>query len=209
MLFFQRLYEGTMIMLVVLTIMTIWTNNPFNQVVNWAVWGIFVVDFSFRFTKAERKWEFIKQNPFLLIAVIPLDQFFQMARIVRVVYLFRIKTVTKYYIQPIIDKATYQSKVVILGLLLLLLIIKSLFLWGVEDKVITLQEAFIFIIKHLMFFGHRSIEVTQFGSIIIFVLTTILGVVLHGIALQWFFTRAEEIYKHYKHRKSNERQEHI
>ncbi|GAE91278.1 hypothetical protein JCM21714_223 [Gracilibacillus boraciitolerans JCM 21714] len=35
-----------------------------------------------------RKWEFIKKNPFLLLAVIPFDQFFQVARIVRLLYLF-------------------------------------------------------------------------------------------------------------------------
>ncbi|MEB1807331.1 MAG: transporter [Bacillaceae bacterium] len=202
MIIFQRIYEGTMILLVVLTIMAIWTEHPYNQFVHWIVWGIFLVDFLIRYIKAEQKWTFIKKNPFLVIAIIPFDQFFQIARIVRVIYLFRIKTVTKFYIQPIIDKASYQSKVGILGLLLLLLTIKSAVLWKVEAKVVTFLEAFIFVIKHMMFFGHRGIEVSQFSSIILLVFTTILGVLLHGLALQWLFTKLDEVYTQYKNEKS-------
>ncbi|OLO25354.1 transporter [Alkalihalophilus pseudofirmus] len=203
---FQRVYEGTMILLVVLTIMTIWADNPYNQVVNWGVWVIFVIDFLFRLIRANEKWVFIKQNPFLLIAVIPLDQFFQIARIVRVVYLFRIKTVTKFYIQPIIDKTSYQSKVAVLGILLLILTIKSILLWKIEVKVTSLIESFVYVIKHLMFFGHRSVEVTQFGSIILLVIITILGVLLHGIALQWLFIKVEEFYNRYSDRKNKEKE---
>ncbi|MFV8828824.1 hypothetical protein ACNSTQ_13660 [Alkalihalobacterium sp. APHAB7] len=43
----------------------------------WIVWGIFLVDYLIRFIKAEQKWRFIKVNPFLVIAIVPFDQFFQ------------------------------------------------------------------------------------------------------------------------------------
>lgn len=66
-----------MILLVMLTIVTIWTNDTYNTTISWIVWGVFFLDFTVRFMTAEAKWTFIKQNPFLFIAIIPFDQFFR------------------------------------------------------------------------------------------------------------------------------------
>lgn len=74
----KNVYEVMMILLVILTIMTIWTDNAYNSTVNWIVWIVFFVDFSVRFLTSKKKWNFIKQNPFLTIAIIPLDQFFKL-----------------------------------------------------------------------------------------------------------------------------------
>src|SRR5699024_5664821 len=102
----KGIYEGFMITLVVLTILTLWLENTYNSTINLVVWTIFFIDFMIRFYYADRKWIFIKSNPFLLIAIIPLDQFFQMARIVRLLYFYRIKTIAKYYITPYIRLLT-------------------------------------------------------------------------------------------------------
>lgn len=91
----QIIYESIMILLVMLTIITIWTEDTYNSTLSWIVWAVFFADFTVRFVMAKAKWDFIKQNPFLLIAIIPFDQFFQVARVVRIIYLFRIKTITK------------------------------------------------------------------------------------------------------------------
>src|SRR5690625_509358 len=98
-----------MIFLVMLTIITLWTDNTFNPTINWIVWFVFFIDFVSRLVMTKKKWNFIKHNPFLLIAIIPFDQVFQIARIVRVFYLFRIKTIAKYYITPYVRNLTYQS----------------------------------------------------------------------------------------------------
>src|SRR5699024_5758510 len=87
----KYLYEALMVVLVIITIVTLWTEHTFNSTVNTIVWFIFFVDFVVRFILAKSKWQYIRSNPFLIIAIIPFDQFFQIARIVRVVYLFRIK----------------------------------------------------------------------------------------------------------------------
>lgn len=108
-------YEITMVILVMATIITLWTENSFDSIINLIVWIVFAADFLIRLFRAQEKWTFIKENPFLLIAIIPLDQFFQLARIVRLFYLFRIKTIAKYYVSPYMMKLTYQSKSLIAG----------------------------------------------------------------------------------------------
>ncbi|MCD5325706.1 MULTISPECIES: transporter [Pontibacillus] len=192
---FKRLYEGIMVLLVMVTIMTLWSDRPYDSVVNWIVWGIFMIDFLIRLVLTKNKWEFVKQNPFLVVAVIPFDQFFQMARIVRIIYLFRIKTITKYYVEPLINRLTYKSKIVLFGLMATLLAIESSLLWMAEGEISTFSDAFLMIGRQLLFFGHQSgISLSTF-SIIMLVFTSILGVVLHGLALQWIIEKGERVVK--------------
>ncbi|MEC5425068.1 transporter [Virgibacillus sp. C22-A2] len=187
-------YEGTMILLVMLTIITIWSDNTYNATINWVVWIVFVTDFTFRLITASKKWNFIKQNPFLLLAIIPFDQFFQMARIVRVIYFFRIKTITKYYVTPYIEKLTYRSLTAGIAIILLLLVIKSFVIWSMEDSVNTHLDSLYVVFGHLLFFGHQIFVIESPLSIWLLTGTSIIGVVIQGLALQWFFTKIEKIY---------------
>ncbi|KGP74096.1 hypothetical protein [Pontibacillus yanchengensis] len=195
---FKRIYEGIMIILVMITIVTLWTEQAYNTFINRFIWFVFFIDFVVRLWKAEERWTFLKKNPFLVIAVIPLDQFFQMARIVRIIYLFRIKTITKYYIQPFVQKLTYQSKLYIFGGLFGVLALQSLILWWIEENITSLWMSFSLVFQHLLFFGHRAIEVHASATLWMFVVTSVIGVILHGLALQWLFSQAEPIYNKVK-----------
>ncbi|MFC0562401.1 hypothetical protein ACFFH4_26595 [Halalkalibacter alkalisediminis] len=76
-----------------------------------------------------------------MIAIIPFDPFFQIARFVRVMYFFRLKTITKFYIHPLILKVTYPSRLLLM-LLLAFLSIESVIIWSIEENITTLSEAF-------------------------------------------------------------------
>ncbi|GAE28457.1 potassium voltage-gated channel subfamily KQT [Halalkalibacter wakoensis JCM 9140] len=180
------------------TLPTLWTNHAINPFVNWIVWIVFVIDFGYRLQLAEQKWLFIKKNPFLVIAIIPFDQFFQVARLVRVIYLFRMKTVAKYYIQPVIEQLSYFSKMVILIIIMGYLALQAFVLWKLEGAIISYEEALGFSIKQLLFFGQRLVEVEYAISLFLLVLTTIVGVFLHGLALQWLFHKIEGWYQRYR-----------
>ncbi|GAB3053961.1 transporter [Virgibacillus ainsalahensis] len=200
----KTIYEGIMVLLVMLTIATIWTEDTYNTTINWIVWGVFVFDFFIRLIMTEEKWNFIKQNPFLVIAIIPFDQFFQVARIVRIVYLFRIKTITKYYISPFVEKLTYRSLLLVGLIILSLLLVESVVVWDLESSINTYADALYVIIGHLMFFG-REIFVTD-NTITIWLLTgtSIIGVLIQGLALQWVFTKVDSFYKNRKAKKQEQ-----
>ncbi|MGP4108136.1 transporter [Virgibacillus sp. L01] len=201
-------YESIMILLVMLTIITLWTQNTYSSTINWIVWGVFFIDFFFRLLTAKKKWDFIKQNPFLLIAIIPFDQFFQVARVVRVIYLFRIKTIAKYYIAPYVEKLTFQSKSLIVSILLSLMVAASFVIWNLESSIVAYYDALYVIIGYLLFFGHRVFEIE--GQVSIWILTgiSIIGIAIQGLALQWAFNKVEVLFNNFKKKKQTVSQEH-
>ncbi|HLR63602.1 MAG TPA: transporter [Lentibacillus sp.] len=204
------IYESIMILLVMLTIITIWSDDTYNSTVSWIVWAVFFADFTVRFIISGSKWDFIKQNPFLIIAIIPFDQFFQMARIVRLIYFFRIKTITKYYVVPFVEKLTFQSKSLILSIILFLLLAEGILIWIIESSAETYFDALFVVFGYLLFFGHRVFEINQSMSVWTLTVVSVLGIAIQGLALQWVFNRIDVIYKRFKSKRgpdSDERQE--
>lgn len=197
----KYIYEGTMIILVLLTIMTIWTEHTINSTINWIVWGIFFIDFIVRLLLTKKKWKFLKQNPFLLIAIIPFDQFFQIARIVRLLYFFRIKTIAKYYITPYVKKLTYQSLTLIVIIFFGYMILITTSVWKMEATITTFWESFYVVFSYLFFLGHRIFIIEHTVSIFLLTVTSVFGVVLQGLALQWAFSKADTIYQNYKEKR--------
>ncbi len=203
--FLKYTYEGLMVALVIATIVTLWTENTYNSTINTVVWIIFFVDFLIRLVLAKKKWDYIKSNPFLLIAIIPLDQFFQMARIVRLFYLFRIKTIAKYYIMPYASRLTYQALLLFFAIFMGILISISSVVWKMEGAVTTLLDGMFVVFGHLLFFGHRIFIIEHTLSVSLLTVVSIAGVIVQGLALQWVLSKADSIYHNYKrNRQSSE-----
>ncbi|MDL4841626.1 transporter [Aquibacillus rhizosphaerae] len=197
----KRIYELIMIVLVMITIITLWTENTYNSTINWVVWFVFFADFIIRFIASKEKWNFIKKNPFLVIAVIPLGQFFQIARVVRIIYLFRIKTITKYYFTPYVEKLTYLSTSLIAFIFTGLLFIEATVILNVESTIPTYFNALYVVLGHLLFFGHQLFEINNSISIWLLTATSIFGVVIQGLALQWAFNKVEKYFSYFKNKK--------
>ena len=188
-----KLYEIMMLILVVLTVMTVWNDVLYNNYINIIVWAVFFVDFMQRLYRAESKWAFIKENPFLVLAIIPFDQFFQTARIVRVIYLFRVKTIAKHYIAPWRDKLTDRSFRGIVILLLAYQLTEAVIILNIEESVPDLPGAL------LVVFG--QFVITDPISVFLLTVTSIIGIIIQGLALQWIFTKSEQWYKKAKQKR--------
>ncbi|MBP3950393.1 transporter [Bacillus sp. YZJH907-2] len=191
-----------MILFVMITLFTLWTDHGMNPMVNFFVWIVFFIDFMVRFILSKEKWIFVKRNPFLVIAIIPFDQFFQIARIVRLIYFFRLKTITKYYVQPFVDKMTFRTKLLMLFTLLWFLAGEAYLLYIIEEHIESYFHSIRIVTQQLLFFGQRATEVQSNLSVWLFVVTTIIGVLLHGIALQWVFVQGE---RWWQQRKQNQK----
>ena len=63
--------------------------------IDWSILAIFAVDYFYRLAKAQNKWQFFKYNIFDLIAIIPFDKAFRIARLVRLVRLVRFSRTTR------------------------------------------------------------------------------------------------------------------
>ncbi|TFE01363.1 transporter [Jeotgalibacillus sp. R-1-5s-1] len=186
-----KLYEAFMIALVIFTITTLWSDQPYNSILNWLVWLVFFVDFMVRFLRSDGKWDYIKKHPFMVIAIIPFDQFFQTARIVRVIYLFRTKTITKHYVKPVIDRLSDASKLMILLVIFGVFMVESIVIWQLNNVIATYEDALIFIFSQLLFFGRRLFEIESGYMYAFVIFNSIIGVILHGLAIQWIFSQFE------------------
>ncbi|MCF6094032.1 potassium channel family protein [Microaerobacter geothermalis] len=94
----KPLYEVFIILLVITYIILIFTDTSQSTLLTkgmliWFDWGLisfFALEYLIRLYRAEKKWQFVKENWFDLIAMIPFDAFFRAARIMRIVRLIRI-----------------------------------------------------------------------------------------------------------------------
>lgn len=86
------MYEITLAVLVVISLVAEFP-EPYGQGFDLFIWGLFVIDYSVRLSLSEKKWEFVKQHPLDLIAILPLDQIFRAARIVRLLRIIRLLSI--------------------------------------------------------------------------------------------------------------------
>lgn len=91
------IYETILFCLAVLSVFLIWTEGQFSYFIDKAVWVLFFLDVLVRFIIAENKWTYVKKNPFDIIAAIPLDAIFQVARLARLFRLLRLLAISKNY----------------------------------------------------------------------------------------------------------------
>ncbi|HEU4964262.1 MAG TPA: potassium channel family protein [Bacilli bacterium] len=96
--FGRLLYEVFIILMVLTYSILIFADpqeHPFMsheliKAMDWGLIAFFAVEYLIRLYRAKDPWTFTKQNWFDVIAMIPFDQFFPLARLMRVVRLFRI-----------------------------------------------------------------------------------------------------------------------
>ncbi|GGK87683.1 ion transporter [Rufibacter glacialis] len=86
----QNALEGPMVFLgfvwlVLLVVELIWGLSPALQLVNYAIWGVFILDFLLQFTLAPEKLPFLKSNWLTAVSlVVPALRVFRIARFARV-----------------------------------------------------------------------------------------------------------------------------
>lgn len=120
---FHIIYESIMITLAVISVSIAWSTNEWLVRIDFLVWLIFFVDVSVRFIKAPAKWQYIRKNPFDLIAIIPLNAIFQMARIARLLRALQRLWILRYYLRDFfgILQTNYLNRVLIATSMLIIL----------------------------------------------------------------------------------------
>ncbi|MFD2706449.1 hypothetical protein [Salibacterium lacus] len=180
-------YEIIMVLLAALSIGTLWYDTAAENYLIWGTWGVFFADFVYRIWRADNKWQFIKSNPFLVIAVIPLDAIFQFARFARVLHLLRLKTITKYYTMPLIRFLKKQNLALVASSAFGFLFITIIPLYHLEPALTSYWDAFSSSLLSLVFFGRSDFDPVTGAGHFLLVLLSILGVVLYGLLISTAF----------------------
>lgn len=181
-------YEGIMVLLAICSVATIWYKSSYNDYVIWGTWFVFFIDFVYKLTVSTNKIQFLKQNPFIIIALIPLDAVFQLARTARILHLLRLKVITKHYTKPLMNKLKRQRLGFLIPISVLFIFLAIIPLYVVEPEITSYWDAFIGGVASLVFFGYTSVMPSTLLGKGIIIFLTIFGVILHGILISFLLT---------------------
>lgn len=183
-----------MFTLAIISVSFIWLENASLKFVDTAIWVIFVIDVSARFIKSENKLEYIKKNPFDIIAIIPFDSIFRLARLVRLIRVIRALTIAKRFAGPFfgILKTNGLEKVIAASAILIL--IAAVPIRFVEPSINTYADAIWWSSVTATAIGYEAAE-TVVGRLIAAVLMIVgiglLGMITGSIAT-YFIKGAEK-----------------
>ncbi|GAK11696.1 hypothetical protein [Geomicrobium sp. JCM 19039] len=185
----QVAYEIGMFFLAAFSVSTLWVNTGVDDYIVWGTWAVFFVDFLVRIIKSEDRVEFLKANPLIVVAAIPLDAVFQLARFARILHLLRLKTITKYYTMPLIKFLKKQKLYVVLGGATLFILLLVIPLYVAESELSSFFETIYVSFFSVVVFYAAGFEPETLIGIIITVIYSILGVMLHGLIISTVFDR--------------------
>ena len=97
---FKDYYDTTIIILALISVILVLLgfaemvdlDNPPYNIIDLLLWGVFVVDYGWRFFLSKGNWRFIIENIFDLLAILPLNAIFTVFRLGRI---FRLARLTK------------------------------------------------------------------------------------------------------------------
>lgn len=189
-------YETIMVLLVIVSLSTIFSPNPKLENLHTITWMVFLIDVTVRFIKASTKWRYIKKNPFDILSIIPLEDMFLLGRFARLLRLFRYKNVVKRYldrINKILDKIDFV-KLTVIVLIFNVSFALILALFSRYDLLISFRFTFLNFFK----FNHQS-ENTDY--VFLSIGLKIIGVLYMGVLLNKLLNFGKKRFESYKTRK--------
>lgn len=197
------LYEGTMIILVIISLTAMMTNEESHfRYIHQLIWFVFLVDVVIRFIRASVKWRYIKDNPFDIVTVVPLEDMMLLGRFARFLRLFRYKNLVKRYVDGISKKLEeigflrLSASVIALNLLMTLSLIVF--------KDFGMLESTIWVWANFLKFNY---ETTIDDLVVLSIVIKILGLIYYGIVISTFMTIGRNMYERFKERKGKKKQE--
>lgn len=187
-------YEAIMIILVIISLISAMSGyeGKLAELHN-LIWFIFLIDVSVRFIRSARKLNYLKNNPFDVVSIIPLEDMFLLARFSRFIKLFRYKNFIKGYldrIQEIINKLNFTKVTIITFISHIVL-----------ATILTLLSSFTFVESiiwvELNFFKFNYVSENK-DFIALSVIIKIFGIIYIGVALNKLFNFVKIKYDDWK-----------
>ncbi len=183
------LYESFLFLLVIISVVISLVSNERFTLVHWVIWGIFFVDYFIRFFAAERKWPFVKSHPLELIAIIPLDAIYQVARFFMFFRMLKLWGILPRFLKPVyaVLKTNGLEKLLIFALVLIFLVPIPMIL--IEPQIINYTDAIWWAIVTITTVGYGDITPeTGIGRLLAAILMFV------GIGIIGTFTSAISTY---------------
>lgn len=190
-------YESIMILMVVISLIMMLSDGETKfKYVHKTIWVIFLVDVVIRFIRASIKWNYIKNNTFDIVSVIPLEDMFLLARFARFLRLFRYKNIIKRYLDKISDIVERVGFIKVSFVVVLINIVVSVVITIFTEEGI--WRSFYWVGMNFFKFNYHS---QLQGMIVVSVGLKILGVLYMGIVVNRLLGILKKVYEFYKDKK--------
>lgn len=191
------LYEIVMFILALVSVSFIWIENPSYQFIDIGVWLVFVTDVSIRFFKAESKWNYVKQNPFDIIAIIPFDSIFRLARLARLFRLIKAIAIAAHFARPFFGILKTNGLHKVISFTIILIFLSSIPIHFFESSMTTYEDALWWSIVTATTVGYGDLSPeTGIGRVVAVVLMIfgigLIGMVTGSIATYFLSENKEE-----------------
>ncbi|MBM7702029.1 potassium channel family protein [Metabacillus iocasae] len=178
---FVFIYEFILFVLALISFVLTWSEEGRYHLLDTFVWITFVIDISVRFFSAPRKWEYIKRNPLDIIAVIPLDNVFQLSRVVRLIRALRLLIIIRRYALPVAQALNKYGLSKALSAVTILIFLTSIPIVHFEPSITNYSDAIWWSIVTATTVGYGDISPETLVGRFIAILLMLFGIGLIGM----------------------------
>jgi voltage-gated potassium channel len=191
------LYEIIMFILALISVSFIWIENNSLQYIDITIWLIFVADVLIRFLKSKNKLDYVKKNPFDIIAIIPFDSIFRLARLARLFRLIKAIAIAAHFAKPFFDILKTNGLHKVISFTLILIFVSSIPIHFFETSIETYQDALWWSIVTATTVGYGDLSPeTGIGRVIAIILMMfgigLIGMITGSIATYFLSGNKEE-----------------
>ncbi|MBU9712635.1 potassium channel family protein [Bacillus tamaricis] len=164
--------------------------------IDFIIWIIFVVDVLTRFILSPNKLHFLKKNPLDIIAIIPFDSIFRLARIARLFRLLRAIAILRHYIVPFytVLRTNNLDKVILFTFILIFL--SSIPIQYIEPSISSYTDAVWWAIVTSTTVGYGDISPETMPGRFIAIILMVFGIGLLGMvtsSVASYFLQKKEV----------------
>ncbi|WP_066173917.1 ion transporter [Bacillus marinisedimentorum] len=192
----SMIYELFMLFLAFISISMIWVESKAGFYIDLVVWFIFLVDVILRVMGAKNKWAYIKSNPFDIIALLPFDSIFRLARFARFFRIVRILSMSSYLLRPISGILNTNGLRRVIVVTMVTVFFSSIPFRFIEPKIDSFEESLWFSTKvTLKGIGESGTPETLVGRLLALMLMFFglgLTAMITGSIATYFITRKKE-----------------
>ncbi|GAQ17982.1 ion transporter [Oceanobacillus picturae] len=174
-------YEIILVIIAFISVIFIWSGNKVVLYLDKVIWLIFFLDVVIRFIVNKHKWRFVKNNPFDIIAAIPLDAIFHTARIARLFKVFRLFAITKSHANPIFSIVKTNGLDRVLSAAGIMIFLSSILITWLEPNIHNFSDGVWWSIVTTTTVGYGDISPNTAIGRIIAIFLMVIGVGLIGM----------------------------